>query len=89
MEEQEKIIKIKKTLNIKEYMKNYLKVYNKKYYQKNKEKILQKYNKKCLCEICNIETSLYNLHHHINTMKHKRNLEIFELQLKLNAKTTL
>ena len=64
--------KIKKTEDMKKYMKDY--------YKDNKEK----FNAKIECQYCNCQVPYYYRSNHNNTNKHKRNVEIHILKSQIN-----
>ena len=69
-------IKVKKTEDIIGYRKAY--------YQANKNRILENMSQNIFCEYCSCNTSKQAINKHNNSIKHKRNVELFELKMRLN-----
>lgn len=73
-------MKVNKTENIKEYMKEY----NVDYYLKNHIKLLENANRIVECKICKINTSYSNLNKHYKSQKHIQNKKINDLLIREN-----
>ena len=51
----------------------YMKQYNATYYAKHKDKLIEKYSQKRLCDVCDVDVAIWHMSRHLKSLKHNNN----------------